>query len=238
MEQRQNKTVQLGSLVKTMTPTMESVTEQDFQTPKNQKYSHTTSVPQQSLNKAEIFRKVANEVCPNFKASELLKPILNNMYFYALNQKCDWDLKKGLLFYGVPGTGKSTLIKILAEFQRKYGRGFKVVNCSTIAAEFSTFGTEALNESTSNEGYRGCHPVERAFDELGREIIPAKHFGNELNVMQYIIQTRYEFRNSVKTHATTNISFEDIETKYGKYIYDRCFEMFNFIEINGQSLRF
>ena len=188
------------------------------------------------LSPKELFRKIVFEVCPNFETNDSNRELINNLFFYVLNDKrCIWDQKKGILFYGVPGTGKSTLIKILGEFQRKFGRGFKVVNCASISAEFATYGIEALNESTWNDGFRGINPVERAFDELGREVLPARHYGNEMNVMQHILQIRYDLK--IKTHLTTNIIGFEIEKRYGTHIYDRCIEMFNFIEVKGESFR-
>jgi energy-coupling factor transporter ATP-binding protein EcfA2 len=168
--------------------------------------------------------------------NETNKYYFNQLFFYATkDSRCDWNVEKGMLFHGKPGTGKSTLIKILAEFQRHLGHGFKVVNCASISAEFASYGINALNESTWNEGFRGINPVERAFDELGREVLPAKYFGNEMNIMQHILQIRYDLK--VKTHLTTNITEDDIEKRYGKHIFDRMIEMFNFIEIEGDSFR-
>ena len=180
------------------------------------------------------FRETVFQVCKNFEVGENNKDILNELFFYAHNVG-KLDPNKGIWLYGEVGTGKSTLIKILAEYQRTMWRGFKCVNCASLAAMFSSHGIDALNESTWNEGYMGSNPVERAFDELGRETIPAKYYGNELNVMQHIIQIRYDLK--VKTHVTTNIEPESITKLYGEHIFDRAAEMFNFIEIKGESRR-
>lgn len=140
-----------------------------------------------------------------------------------------------MLFYGSVGTGKSTMMKILAEYQRMFNRGFLCVNTSLLTAQYATYGVDALNESTWNETNKGSIPIERGFDELGRETMPAKYFGNELNVMQHVLQIRYDLK--VKTHITTNLSIEEIELKYGQHIFDRAIEMFNFIEVKGESFR-
>ena len=181
-----------------------------------------------------FFRNKVYEICPDFKSNDRNREILNNLYYYVHGEG-PLDPKKGILFLGNVGTGKSTLMKILAEYQRLFGRGYMCVNCSLLSAQYSTYGVEALNESTWNEGNRGVRPVERGFDELGRETLPARYYGNELNVMQHVLQIRYDLK--VKTHATTNLEVEEIEKKYGNHIFDRCFEMFNFIEVNGESFR-
>ena len=181
-----------------------------------------------------LFKKIVYQVCPKFEITEENRSILNEMFRYV-HGSGKLDTEKGLFFYGEVGTGKSTLMKILAEYQRTMERGFKCVNCASLTAQFASFGIESLNESTWNEGYRGVNPIERGFDELGRETLPAKYYGNELNVMQHIIQIRYDLK--AKTHITSNLQPEEIEKLYGQHIYDRCIEMFNFIHIKGESKR-
>lgn len=181
-----------------------------------------------------FFRQKVYEICPQFKLTENNKETLNEIYNYVHGES-KMDPKKGILFFGPVGTGKSTMMKILAEYQRLFGRGFMCVNTSLLAAQFATHGVDALNQSTWNDLYGPPKPVERGFDELGRETIPAKHYGNELNVMEHIFQIRYGLK--VKTHATTNMHPDDIAQKYGNHIFDRCFEMFNFVELKGDSFR-
>lgn len=183
---------------------------------------------------SQLFKQVVYTVCPNFEVDSSNKEILNELFFYVHGEG-KLDPNKGIWLYGDVGTGKSTLMKILGEYQRIYDKGFKCVNCAMLAAQFSTHGIAALNESTWNEGAYGSLPVERAFDELGRETIPAKYFGNELNIMQHVIQIRYDLK--LKTHVTTNIDPGIIEKMYGTHIHDRCFEIFNFIEMKGESRR-
>jgi DNA replication protein DnaC len=182
----------------------------------------------------KYFVSKCNEICPGFVVREETKEILNQLYLYAHGEG-KLDPNKGIFFYGSVGTGKSTLMKILAEYQRILGNGFKCINCAELAGKFATYGLDSLNSSTYNEGDRGFDPVERGFDELGREPSPAKHYGNEVNIMQHILQIRYDLR--IKTHVTTNLMIEELEQRYGVHIYDRLFEMFNFLEITGESFR-
>lgn len=182
----------------------------------------------------QYFRNIVFSVCPSFVINDNNRQILNDLYDYAHGEG-RYNYKKGIFFYGEVGTGKSTMMKILAEYQRLFGHGFKCVNCSSLTASFATYGIDELNESTWNEYGTRRKPVERGFDELGRETLPARYFGNELNVMQHVLQLRYDLK--VKTHITTNLKIEEIEHRYGAHIYDRCIEMFNFIEVKGESFR-
>jgi DNA replication protein DnaC len=196
--------------------------------------TEVTKLPQNCSQYIPLFKTVVNNVCPEFQITENNKTILNALFQYVHN--CGvLENQKGIWLYGEIGTGKTTLLKILAEYQRKLGFGFKCVNCATISARYAAYGIEVLNENTFNETNRGCCPIERGFDELGRETIPAKYYGNELNIMQHILQLRYDLK--VKTHITTNIYPDMIETLYGAHIYDRAREMFNFIEVKGESFR-
>lgn len=162
---------------------------------------------------------------------------MNNLYMYVNELPCPYDPKKGLLLWGSIGTGKSTIIRILGEVFRHMGDGYKTISCSTLATHYASNGRTALESSTYNEGASGLNPVNRAFDELGREPIPSRYFGVELNVMQYVFQCRYELRNSVKTFATTNMNPDSLSQLYGDYIKDRLSEMFNIVQMSGKSLR-
>lgn len=188
----------------------------------------------------EQFKSKVFEICPSFEIDEFVKPIINGIYFYV-NDTVDpeglFNPEKGILLWGPIGTGKSTIIKILGEVLRMKGKGFATLNCSYLATKYSADGLDALNASTYNETERGIKPLTRAFDELGREPMPVKHYGSDLNVMQYILQCRYELRSRIKTHATTNAKPEALEKLYGTYISDRINEMFNVVELHGKSRR-
>lgn len=167
---------------------------------------------------------------------------MNQMYLYVENRTGGLDPKKGLLLCGEIGTGKSTIMQILNRYSyftsgKDRGDypvgGFRIDSASYIANCFSMRGKDALELYTYNHGT----PRMICFDELGREPLPAKYFGTELNVMQYIFQCRYELRNEAITHATTNLKPKGIQDKYGAYIADRINEMFNVVELNGKSRR-
>lgn len=160
-----------------------------------------------------------------------------------------YDPDKGLWLFGDIGTGKSTMLEIIREYCRRVREpvcyrqkdnprlmradrlpyGFRITNMSVVTGDYV------------KEGYLGIESYivncRQAFDEVGRECIPAGHFGNMENVFQYIIHRRYDLRHGDFTHVTSNLSPEQIGELYGDHIYDRCFEMFNFVEMSGESWR-
>lgn len=197
----------------------------------------TYSVEPTKMIPIEIFKEKIQEVCSGFEVDDDNRELINSIYLYANEQPGLLDPNKGILLWGTIGTGKSTIIKIVGEVLRIKKQGFITVNCSLIATQYSATGLQALNSSTYNDSELGPKPVNRAFDELGREPIPAMHYGNALNVMQYILQCRYELKGRIKTFATTNLKPESFEKLYGTYIADRMNEMFNIVEVKGKSRR-
>lgn len=189
-----------------------------------------------------LFRECCKSVCPAFVVDTRNKDIMNSLYQYLVGMNGALDRKKGLLLWGDIGTGKSTIINIVRMFDKmSKGRsfngyhigGFQVQSASYLSNLYAERGIESLNMYT----YNNSNPIPLAIDELGREPCPAKHFGTEMNVIQYLLQCRYELRGACITHITTNLSPRDVQAKYGSYIADRVNEMFNVIELKGSSRR-
>lgn len=96
---------------------------------------------------------------------------------------------------------------------------------------------------TYNQNGYSRRAVNMAFDELGRETIPANHFGQKLNVMQHILHIRYNLwrAEGVQTYITTNCDADEIHNLYDnqndRFISDRIREMYNIIHLGGDSRR-
>jgi len=192
--------------------------------------------------KVDLFKSACNKECPLFSVDESNRKLVNEIFKYLNGQSESLDSKKGLWLYGPIGTGKSTIIQICrtydheVKFNRETWRssgGFNIVSASLVSNQFARKGQDGIDKY----GYNDSHPITWAFDEVGREPCPTKYYGTEMNVMQFIFQTRYEFRHKCITHVTTNLYPEDITDIYGDYIADRIKEMFNVVEIKGDSRR-
>lgn len=191
----------------------------------------------------EEFIKSMKEIEPSFVVNERNKDLLSALYDYVWKKKTTLDSSKGLLLWGPLGVGKSVLLRGL---QRYYGKinlyrfgcnndklGFKFSSAVEIALLYAEKGMNGIAQYTDREFM--CN---LAIDELGREPIDSKHYGTGINVVQTILQLRYEVRREFTTHATTNLDPNtQFVGKYGDYIADRVKEMFNVIELKGESRR-
>ncbi|SHJ75478.1 DNA replication protein DnaC [Arenibacter nanhaiticus] len=146
------------------------------------------------------------------------------------------SLKKGLLVFGSNGTGKTTSFQIIQNMSKQYRKPelwFPIIGAQEVVAKYNA----ARNKDEVIAYYsKGTF----FFDDLGTETV-----GN--NVYQYgkedifvrILLNRYRNFESLgtKTHITTNLSFAQIENRYGKQISDRFIRMFNQLKLEGLSRR-
>ena len=192
------------------------------------------------------FRAAFLKVEPRFDPKLADRNILNSLFAWVWKldeyNKLKLDYNKGFCFYGDLGLGKSMTLQALRQYRNglvsRYEskkedfrmKGTWLKAASELANIFSVDGQPALVKYTTDE-------INLIIDELGREPRPAMYYGTELNVIQFVLQLRYDHRRDSVTHITTNLKLEDIAQKYGRYIADRCLEMFNFIEFKGASLR-
>ncbi|WP_050710496.1 hypothetical protein [Dysgonomonas sp. HGC4] len=189
------------------------------------------------IQRKKKFLRIARTVIPEFVIDSSNRGVVTNLFNYFNGIEGKYSLDKGLWIYGDIGTGKSSLMQIFSEYMKLEFNGFKLHICNGIANAYSVSGD--LDLYTYNQhGYIG-KPVWMCFDELGREAVPANHFGTKLNVMQHILHIRYSLWQSsrLKTFVTTNCDPFQIESLYGDFIRDRIREMFNVILVEGNSRR-
>lgn len=189
------------------------------------------------------FVELAKTICPGFTVRDEMKDTYADIFDWCIaSPESRYDPDRGLWLWGDIGTGKTTMLEIVKEFckiVRPYddidGSGylvpysFRISNAIQVCGEFSRFGYDGL-ETFIQSG-------RQAFDELGSEAMPTSYFGTVENVFQYLLQRRYDNRFRSFTHVTTNLTVDEIAERYGARIYDRCKEMFNFIELRGATWR-
>lgn len=196
------------------------------------------------MAEAKIFKSHLDLVCTSgeFVIEPDKRDVINSVFAWIWKYDqwnvCSLDYKKGLFLYGPAGTGKSTFLKGVQkymnaikarDFEKDYRIGFFLKSASGLANSYVGHGEDKL--------IQWCDDCNLLIDELGREPIPARHYGNELNVIQYILQCRYDRRKENITHITSNITPDKVMPMYGDYISDRFREMFNIIPWFGESKR-
>lgn len=194
---------------------------------------------------AKIYRSCILKVEPDFDPSKANKDVLNSIFAWIWkNDKINTlglDYNKGFFLYGPLGLGKSMTLLAMRQYMNSVTSRFEHMRkdyrlkawwktASELANIYAAEGQPSLIQYTDQD-------VNLVIDEFGREPCPASNYGTKMNVLQFVLQLRYDHRRTSVTHITTNMSLEDIEPHYGDYVADRCKEMFNFIEFEGSSLR-
>ena len=195
---------------------------------------------------AKAFRQAFFDVEPRFDVEKADKEILNSVFAWVWrldsSNTLGLDFDKGLFFYGSLGRGKTMTLFALREYLRGLRRRLPWYQENDF--RLGTYWKSA-SELSNLYAIGGQENIEQFFapecclfiDELGREPNPANNFGTKLNVMQFLLQVRYDNRRRSVTHVTTNLSLMQMEAMYGDYVADRCLDLFNFIEFSGESLR-
>lgn len=195
-------------------------------------------------------RKLARTLCAYFLQKEgfYKSPLINN--------KSNPNLKKGLMIIGSYGTGKTSILKTFyqifanannhpitvidkngtAQFLGRYKLGFGYFTANEVVKKFEAILDPLEKELFWKKFSNGI----KYFDDVMTENT-ASNYG-KVEVFKDILEMRYS--NSAKTlislnysGTTVNETLEALSTKYGERVYDRLFEMFNIIELKGESLR-
>lgn len=141
--------------------------------------------------------------------------------------RCDefkGDLNKGLMIRGVPGSGKTHLMRLLS-LCLKTKHPFPIVACQKMVSLYIEGGDAALSK-WNTIGIVG-------FDDLGDEE-SAKRYGNDNEVMVRMHERRYDYSltHPMVTLCTTNLGSKGLETRYGPRCLDRMQQMYNVIVLN------
>jgi len=149
-----------------------------------------------------------------------------------------YSLSKGLYIYGAVGIGKTYIMKLFTDMQRK---PFRMKDCSDISAEFKKEGEEGITkyfrDIQIHERHEWGH-TERGwcFDDLGTES-DGRYFGNQVNVMERIFEVRYRNHERLTTHIISNLTVKQVEERYGVRIRERLREMMNVVYFTASKSR-
>ncbi len=147
-------------------------------------------------------------------------------YFIRDKENCasyGIDVDKGILLSGPVGSGKTTLMKLLRHLV-PLQRPYEMIPSRNVTFSFNHLGYRTIEDYGNTKFF--------CFDDLGVEP-PGRFYGKDLNVMGEVLLSRYELflqtNKKLKTHATTNLSADELEERYGHRVRSRMRELFNLI---------
>lgn len=187
---------------------------------------------------AKIYFEEKNK---NFVVDEKNRTFLNLICKYFAKDRSfetdhRGDLSKGLFIIGPNGTGKSSSLRIMQLISRKYNLQslwFPIIETYKVVENYNTDRhKDFVLENYSKGKY--------LFDDLGAEPEASNTyvFGKK-DIFTGIMQSRYDafIRKGTITHITSNLYVADVKARYGSRVEDRFYEMFNILELDGDSRR-
>jgi len=168
--------------------------------------------------------------------------IITGLLKYFTGNPGEYDLTKGIYLHGDFGLGKTTIFaiirKLLSEIspidetgKKQNANGFLITSIEQIIETYKEDG------NMDYYGYRrDSKPINLCVNEFGKSIND-KIYGTDADyLINSLMMIRYElFQKGILTHVTSN--FHPSKLKTEKILSDRYVEMFNFIELKGESLR-
>lgn len=207
-------------------------------------YQNVRRIYLKNLN--SITKKDFLETEENFKKLDLIVNYLvqDEIFFKSplivMRNESKPSFEKGLLLIGGVGTGKSASLKAMSmtlELIPFLRTTYHLA--SDLVSQFEEIDSP-FTRKCFNDKFRNGR---RIFDDITREKM-ASNFG-KTNLMAEIFTYRYEYKKI--THVAMNfrndspnnfdLALNQIGIKYGDFIYDRFFDMFNIIEFPGLSMR-
>lgn len=161
-----------------------------------------------------------------------------------------YNLHKGIYLWGYVGTGKTTLMTLFARNKKLCYYPSRCLELQKLFVQDPEGLVNAMSvnvQQPKDPRYFFQKETGRYFDDFGTEEHPINIWGTRRNFMGEIIMNRYDNRmetSRCSTHISSNKDpFEQVdgvytmEAEYGTRFWDRFRDMFNVIELKGDSLR-
>jgi len=204
--------------------------------------------------RAQKLMFIKSKTVEPFEVDDHNRDILKALKLYALRDKRFEDegygvLSKGIALFGLQGCGKTMLLKVLADAGsgdkhngilqdtkdlKRRGWGDQVrLGIYHLQDLHSCVGIEHAYRQKDGEQFlssiiKSTRPM--AFDDLGFERSETMNYGNRINIMEIILQHRYDYYvdQGVKTFLSSNlVDGNKLEEVYGTRIRSRIREMCN-----------
>lgn len=182
---------------------------------------------------------------PGFGLNAHTRPVYKEIFNYMVGHDTDHvNKKKGLMFCGPVGSGKTIAIKVMQQWAI-HVNGFKDRTICLISTD-EYLKTYMEDPVAALELYGYNKKMELCLDELGWEAAMKNYYGNDTSVIisNLILQRHRLFiETGIRTHFTTNLFIKndaepiDMSVLYGPRICDRLKEMTSVINWEGGSQR-
>ncbi len=169
------------------------------------------------------------------------------MWNYFHGKKGNLDLNKGIAIAGSFGTGKTSAFRIYHEYLRTVfpfnENMFRISSIEDVIKEVSeknwTDKVLTYNVDINVKSIEVRKPVHVLVNEFGYQY-NIKNYGSDVNeLIEAWLMKRYDIFQQYRklTHVTTNFGTDELKEIFHPKIIDRFKEMFNFIELKGESFR-
>lgn len=162
--------------------------------------------------------------------SETLKKEYENCLDILFDLTGTVDASRGLISYNSRyGQGKSFLFEV-AYHRSKRKRGVHIYKMTSSRELCDIFMKTKQGEDPIKALNKFINVKNLFIDDIGDELSDGrtrKNYGNELNVVRYVILRRYELwvKNGWRLFGTTNLTREQISSNYGGRVLDRLQQM-------------
>ena len=153
-----------------------------------------------------------------------------------------YKIHKNLLIVGSPGTGKTMLMQIFADYLRmtRNPNSFENLSVTQMMNYYKMNGH--IDRYTYNEeqskGFKSV-PFNICLNDIGLETENQKSYGTSLDsVIDEFLYARYEIYQQFgkRYHITSNLNVDQFKERFGKRLVDR-FKSFNVIPMLGGTRR-
>jgi len=186
-----------------------------------------------------VVERIGRSLDPGFVMTPEVQAVYIKLiqYFHA-DPEFPGELEKGLMLMGPTGTGKTLAMQVMAIYRQIDNTAF-IFNRKVCKMNFEVVDVNHVINSYISNFYDGILVYLTRYivclDDVGSESEYAKHFGNKIDVISYILTERYSKR--LLTFATSNFPLKTLEEKYDDRIISRMYALFNFITMKGNDFR-
>lgn len=151
--------------------------------------------------------------------------------------------KRGNLLMGTVGSGKTTTMQIYLECICRLGEVGNGIEGYGNNPENKMMSTRFIQTQYLSKGEDFILDLVKkrilCIDDLGAESPLVNQFGTKTDVIANLLFLRYEKWqiDRIRTHATSNLTKQQLKERYGERLFDRMSEMFSFIVMKGESKR-